>query len=97
MKAVDSQQPTKTTAGKVNLYLQCKSRTFKCFKKCNINQRVVPQAETFKYLGLHFDKSLTWKNHVAMKHKQNDLKTREIYLLIGKHSPLIVGKLAPYL
>jgi hypothetical protein len=53
-----------------------------------INQTVVPQAETVKYLELHFDKRLTWKNHVAMKRKQLDLKTREIYRLIGKHSPL---------
>jgi hypothetical protein len=53
-----------------------------------INQTVVPQAETVKYLGLHFDKRLTWKNHVAMKRKQLDLKTREIYWLNGKHSPL---------
>jgi hypothetical protein len=34
-----------------------------------INQTVVPQAETVKYLGLHFDKHLTWKNHVATKRK----------------------------
>jgi len=53
-----------------------------------INQTVVPQAETVKYLGLHFDKRLTWKNHVVTKRKQLDLKTREIYWLIGKHSPL---------
>jgi hypothetical protein len=33
-------------------------------------------------------KRLTWKNHVATKRKQLDLKTREIYWLIGKHSPL---------
>jgi len=31
---------------------------------------------------------LTWKDHVATKRKQLDLKTREIYWLIGKHSPL---------
>ena len=42
------------------------------------NQTVVPQAETVKYLGLHFDKRLIWKNHVATKLKQLDLKTREI-------------------
>ena len=54
----------------------------------HINQTVVPQAETVKYLRLHFDKRLTWKNHVAMKRKQLELKTREIYWLIVKHSPL---------
>jgi len=53
-----------------------------------INQTVVPQAETVKFLRLHFDKRLTWKNHVATKRKQLDLKTREIYWLIGKHSYL---------
>jgi hypothetical protein len=57
-----------------------------------INQTVVPQAEAVKYLGLHFDKPLTWKNHVTMIYKQLDLKTREIYRPIGKNSPLIVGK-----
>jgi hypothetical protein len=55
-----------------------------------INQTVVPQAEMVKYLGLHFDKRLTWKNHVAMKRKQLDLKTCEIYWIIGKYSPLSV-------
>jgi hypothetical protein len=40
------------------------------------------------YLGLHFVKRLTLKNHVVMKRKQLYLKTREIYRLIGKHSPL---------
>jgi hypothetical protein len=53
-----------------------------------INQTVVPQAEMVKYLGLHFDKRLTWKDHVATKRKQLDLRTREIYWLMGKHSPL---------
>jgi len=53
-----------------------------------INQTVVLQTETVKYLGFHFDKRLTWKNHVAMKRKQLDLKIREIYWRIGKHCPL---------
>jgi len=53
-----------------------------------INQTVVPHAETVKYLGLHSDKRLTWKNHVTTKRKQLDLKTREINWLIGKHSSL---------
>jgi hypothetical protein len=53
-----------------------------------INQTVVPHAETVKYLGVHFDKHLTWKNHVTTKRKQLDLKTREINWLIGINSPL---------
>jgi len=53
-----------------------------------INRMVVPQAETVKYLEPLFDKRLTWKNHVATKRKQLDLKTHEIHWLIGKHSPL---------
>ena len=60
-------------------------------------RKVVPQAETVKYLGLHFDKRLTWKNHVATKRKQLDHKTREINWLIGKHSPLsLENKLLVY-
>ena len=39
-------------------------------------------------LGLHFDKRLTWKDHVKTERKQLDLKTREMYWLIGNHSPL---------
>jgi hypothetical protein len=31
------------------------------------------------------------KNHVTMKRKRLDLKTREIYWLIGKYSPLSLG------
>jgi hypothetical protein len=50
------------------------------------NQTAVPQAETVKYLGLHFDKRLTCKDHEAKKRKQ--LKILEINWLIGKHSRL---------
>jgi hypothetical protein len=41
-----------------------------------------------KYLGLHFDCRLAWKEHIATKRKQLDHKTREIKLLIGKKPPL---------
>ena len=54
----------------------------------NINQTGVPQVESVKYLGIHFDRRLTWKAHVSSKRKQLDLKTREIKWIIGRHSPL---------
>jgi hypothetical protein len=53
-----------------------------------INQTVIPQVETVKYLGIHFDRRLTWKIHVSTKRKQLDHKTQEIKWLIGRHSPL---------
>jgi len=48
----------------------------------------IPQAETVKYLGIHFDRRLTWKDHVLTKRKQLDHETWEIKWLIGRHSPL---------
>ena len=53
-----------------------------------INQTVIPSVETVKYLGLHFDRRLTWKEHIVTKRKQLDHKTREIKWLIGNNSPL---------
>jgi len=53
-----------------------------------INQTTIPQGSTVKYLGLHLDSKLTWREHITKKRKQLDLKTREINWLIGKNSPL---------
>jgi hypothetical protein len=52
-----------------------------------INQTIIPHVETVKYLGLHFDRRLTCKEHIAIKRKQLDHKTQEIKWLIGKISP----------
>jgi hypothetical protein len=54
----------------------------------NINHTDIPQVESVKYLGIHFDRRLTWKAHVTAKRKQLDLKAREINWLIGRLSPL---------
>jgi hypothetical protein len=52
-----------------------------------INQTVIPHVEKVKYLGLHFDRRLTWKERIAITRKQLGHKTREIKWLIGKNSP----------
>jgi hypothetical protein len=49
---------------------------------------MVPHEETVKYLGLYFDRRLTWKIHIVTKKKQLLHKTRELKWLIGKTSPL---------
>lgn len=51
-----------------------------------INNTPIPQTETVKYLGLHLDKKLTWKQHISKKRKQIDMKTRELQWLIGRKS-----------
>jgi len=44
----------------------------------NINQTIIPQTEAVKYLRLHFDCGLNWKEHIARKRKQVDLKIKKI-------------------
>ena len=53
-----------------------------------INNSIITRKGTIKYLGLHFDKRLTWKEHVLKTRKHLDQRTRELYWLIGKTSPL---------
>jgi len=57
----------------------------------SINQTVLPQVESVEYLGLHFDRKLNWKEHIAKKRKQTDLKVKEIDWLIGRNSNLSLG------
>jgi hypothetical protein len=56
----------------------------------SINLTIISQTEAVKYLGLHFNCRLNWKEHIARKRKQIDLKTKEINLLIGKNSHLSI-------
>ena len=44
----------------------------------NIKQTIVPETEAVKYLGLHFDCGLHWKENIATKGKQIDLKTDQL-------------------
>ena len=42
----------------------------------SISQTIIPQTGAVKYLGLHFDCRLSWKEHIARKVKQIDLKQK---------------------
>jgi hypothetical protein len=52
-----------------------------------INNTVIQQSPTAKYLDLHLDSRLTWTHHLAKKRKQIDLKVKDLYRIIGRKSP----------
>ena len=52
------------------------------------NQTNIPQADAVKYLGLHLDRRLTWNRHISTIRKHLDLRTKQLYWIIGKHCPL---------
>lgn len=53
-----------------------------------INNSEIPQKDSVKYLGLHIDKRLTWKNHIKAKKEHLKIKTRRLYWLLGPTSQL---------
>jgi hypothetical protein len=52
------------------------------------NQTSIPQADAVKYLVLHLGRRLTWNCHISALRTHLDLRTKELYLITGKHSPL---------
>ena len=55
-----------------------------------MNNTELPVGNTIKYLGMHLDQKLNWKEHIVKKWKQVKLKVKELYWLIGREYPLRV-------
>jgi hypothetical protein len=51
------------------------------------NNILIPESSSIRYLGMHMDKKLTWREHIVKKRKQIDLKFKQLYWLLGRKSP----------
>jgi len=57
----------------------------------------LPQTDAVKYLGVHLDRKLIWRNHISAKRKELDLKFRNMCWIIGRKSQLsLANKLLVY-
>ena len=56
----------------------------------SITNTELPVGNTIKYLGIHLDQKLNWKEHIIRKPKQVKLKVKDLYWLIGRKSPLLL-------
>ena len=54
----------------------------------SLNNIEIRQSNTAKYLGVHLDKKLTWKNHIFSKRKALTLQSRKFYSLLNNRSSL---------
>ena len=57
------------------------------YRQTYIQTHIHTDRHTFR-LGLHFDKRLNWKQHIIKTRKHLNLKTTELYWILGRHSPL---------
>lgn len=53
-----------------------------------LNNTLLPQSESVKYLGIHLDRRLTWHTHIWQKRQQLNLKFNDLWWLIGSKSKL---------
>jgi hypothetical protein len=67
------------------------------FTLCNRTCPTVPmgnvdlsQKSEMKYLGMHFDRSLTWAKHNKTNRQQLTLKAKQVHWLLGRRSTLSI-------
>ena len=58
----------------------------KCSPAVNLYSEYLETNDCIKYLGLHRDKRLTWKDHIKKKRKQLNYKMKTMYWILGRKS-----------
>jgi hypothetical protein len=53
----------------------------------SINNEIIPESSSVRYLGIHLDKTLNWKEHIV-KRGNIDAKIMELFWLLGRKSHL---------
>jgi hypothetical protein len=62
-----------------------------------LNGNQIPQGENAKYLGIYFDRRLTWRTQIFAKRKQLGMKFQKMYWILGRKSEQsIANKLLIY-
>jgi hypothetical protein len=65
--------------------------------KVTLNRNQIPKGETAKYLGIHLDRSLTWRTQIFAERKLLELKFQQMYWILGRKSEFsIENKLLIY-
>lgn len=57
-------------------------------KPLHLGENIIPREKVSKYLGLHLDSKLRWKEHIKKKVAQVKLKFLNMFWLLGKKSKL---------
>jgi hypothetical protein len=52
------------------------------------NNILIPESPSVKYLGMHMDGKLNWRENIAKKRKQIYLRFKQLYWILGRKSPL---------
>jgi len=65
--------------------------------RIHLYNKQLPQTNEVKYLGIHLDRRLIWRQHITMKRKQLDHKLSRLYWIMGRKSQLsLSNKLLVY-
>lgn len=54
----------------------------------SLNQSPIPSSDWVRYLGLYFDKRLTWKYHTTVKRTETNRRYKLLWRLLGRNSKI---------